>query len=199
MPAPDMSWRSRAIRSWNMVRRLPVGRGRAAVGSRSSTSRPSGGSITSRPSGGSITSRPSGGSITSLLSGGSITSLLSGGSGMVARAGQGAGLDVGQAEILFTDPLQLGQLGRSPPPGDRQVMRGRPQVLADGDDVDADAPQVDHRLHHLAGCLAETDQDRRLREESGVLGARQHRQAATVRRRRAHGALGVGALSRCCG
>ena len=65
--------------------------------------------------------------------------------GVVAGAGERAGLDVADAHGLAGD-LQLGELVGRPPAGHRQVVRGGPQVLADGDDVDADAAQVGERL-----------------------------------------------------
>jgi hypothetical protein len=81
---------------------------------------------------------------------------------------------------------------RLDPPGHRQVVGGRPEVLADGHDVDADGPQVRQRRHHLVVGLAHPHDQARLCHQSGLLGPGQHRQAAGITGRRAHRALQAG-------
>src|SRR6478735_5921746 len=61
--------------------------------------------------------------------------------GVVAGPGQGAGLDVADAEVL-ADADPLGEAGRLDPARHGQVVRRRAEVLADRDDADADAGEV---------------------------------------------------------
>ncbi len=60
--------------------------------------------------------------------------------GVVARAGERGGLHVGEAEGATRVP-QLIELGGGPIAGHRHVGGARPQVLADGYDVDTDGPE----------------------------------------------------------
>src|SRR2546422_9842661 len=48
---------------------------------------------------------------------------------------------------------------------DRQVPAARPQVLPEGQDVDIVCTKIAHRGDHFLAGLAETEHDRRLREE----------------------------------
>ena len=70
---------------------------------------------------------------------------------VIARAGERAGLDVADSG-RFADLRPAIELGGLDPAGHRQVMRRRAQVLADGDDVDADGGEVG--LVGLAGVFA---------------------------------------------
>jgi hypothetical protein len=72
------------------------------------------------------------------------------------------------------------------------MMRRRAQVLADGDDVDADARQVGQTTDDLIGRLSHADHQTGLGGEPGRLGPRQHRQAARIAGRRPHHALQPG-------
>ena len=65
--------------------------------------------------------------------------------------------------------LRAVELVGRPPPRHRQVVRGRPQVLADGDDVDADRAQVGEGAHHLVVGLAQADDQARLGGEPAAL------------------------------
>ena len=85
--------------------------------------------------------------------------------GVVARPGQRARLDVADPERL-ADPLPAVELGRLGPPGDRQVVRRRPQVLADRDDVDADAGEVGEAPDDLVVGLAQADHEPGLRRRA---------------------------------
>src|SRR5581483_6326911 len=70
--------------------------------------------------------------------------------GVVARAHQRPGLDVGEAEALGVG-AELGELVGVPPPGDGQVEGRRPQVLPQGEDVDAGAAEIGDGPPHLGG------------------------------------------------
>jgi len=61
--------------------------------------------------------------------------------GVIAGAGEGARLDVADAEAL-AERLPARELVRFDPAVDGEVVRRRAQVLADRDDVDADAGEV---------------------------------------------------------
>src|SRR6478609_583127 len=88
--------------------------------------------------------------------------------GVVAAAGERAGLDVVDAHGL-ADALELGELLGRDPPGHREVVGGGPQVLADGDDVDPDAPEIGEHADELVEGLAHADDDAALGGEPGGL------------------------------
>src|SRR5204862_1103912 len=96
--------------------------------------------------------------------------------GVIARAHQRAGLDVTVPHLEPQAP-QLGELRGRVVAGDGAVLRGRTQVLADGEDVDPTTlrAQVAHGAEQLVPLLAETAHDPRLGEQLGVqlLGATQ--------------------------
>ena len=81
---------------------------------------------------------------------------------------------------------------RLDPAIDRDVVRRRAEVLADGDDVDADGREVGEQPVDLGVGLAEADHEPGLGHEAGGLGPGEHRQAAGVAGRRAHGPLQPG-------
>ena len=100
------------------------------------------------------------------------------------------------ASAYSPDLVEL--LGR-PPPHDRQVRRRRPQVLAERDDVDADAAQVGERAAHLVGRLAHAEDHARLRDEPRRLC--RDRATRAIARSRPTGAprAAAGPRSRGCG
>ena len=77
---------------------------------------------------------------------------------------------------------------------------GGPQVLADGDDVDADAAQVGQRLDAPRPSVSPMpDDERRLRGEPGGLGPGQHATASGRSRPTGARPAGAGPPSRGCG
>ena len=70
--------------------------------------------------------------------------------GVVAGSDQRPRLDVGDPHLL-ADPLVLGELIGLDPAVDGQVVRGRLQVLAHREDVDAGVAEVGHRGGDLVG------------------------------------------------
>src|SRR5881396_1480171 len=61
--------------------------------------------------------------------------------------------------------LQLGELVRCVPARDGQMLVGRPQVLADRDDVDARRAQVAQRREQLVPILSQSADDPGLGEQ----------------------------------
>ena len=90
---------------------------------------------------------------------------------------------------LGTDGSPRVEGGGLDPAVDRQVVRRRPQVLADRDDVDADGGEVGERLDDLVVGLPHADDQPRLRRHAGGLRPGQQGEAAGVAGRRAHGPL----------
>ncbi len=88
--------------------------------------------------------------------------------------------------------FQRGELVGCDPAGDRQMVRRRPQVLTDRDDVASDSGEVGERADDLVVGLAEADHHPRLRDETLGLRLRQHREAPGVAGRGTHGALQAG-------
>src|SRR4051812_19696244 len=84
--------------------------------------------------------------------------------GVVARAHERAGRDVLEAERI-RGALEGGELVRVPVAHDRQVLLRRPQVLADGEDLDVVLAQDAERLDELLLRLAEPDHEARLRRD----------------------------------
>ena len=119
--------------------------------------------------------------------------------GVVARPHQRARLHVREAHRLRVGPDRV-ELGRCPPACDRQVLRARPQVLAERHDVDADC---------RAGRPARRGPRRsvspmpRMRPDfvtrPASFARREHRQRARVARRRTRRRVGGGQPSRGCG
>jgi hypothetical protein len=70
----------------------------------------------------------------------------------------------------FPDRLPTLELAGFGPPGDGQVMRRRPQVLPDRDDVTADAGQVGERADQFVVGLTQAHHDPRLDCETCGLG-----------------------------
>ena len=112
--------------------------------------------------------------------------------GVVAGPGQG---------LASTWPMPMPR--RRPRPGRRTPRAatsgrrggggGRPQVLADRDDLDADARQVGQGLATTSSSVSPMpDDDARLGGEAGRLGPGQHGQRAGVGRGGAHGPLEPG-------
>src|SRR6188508_433600 len=83
--------------------------------------------------------------------------------GVVGGADERAGLHVLEAH-LQADASQAHELGRRVVLHERQVLRTRAQVLADGEDVDAGGPEEAHRLEDLVPGLAEAEHDPGLRD-----------------------------------
>src|SRR5436853_4639900 len=80
--------------------------------------------------------------------------------GVVAGADQGAGGDGLEAEVVG-GLLEGFELVRVPVADYRQVVLGRAQVLADGEDLDLVLAEEAEGLDHLLEGLAEADQDRK--------------------------------------
>ena len=96
---------------------------------------------------------------------------------MVARPRERARFDVTDAEFL-ADLLPAVELVGFDPACDREVMRRRPKVVADRDDVAPDAGEIGERTDHLVVGLTEPRHDARLRRQTGRLGVRENGQAA---------------------
>ncbi|MDQ2674215.1 MAG: hypothetical protein M3Y40_06120, partial [Chloroflexota bacterium] len=79
-------------------------------------------------------------------------------SGVVAGAHQRPGLDVLEAH-LEPDAPQRHELGRRVVLHQREVLPGRAQVLADGEDVDIGLAQEGHGVDDLVPGLAEPEHD----------------------------------------
>ena len=69
---------------------------------------------------------------------------------------------------------------------------GRPQVLAQRDDVDTYRPQVGQGAEHFVALLPHAEDQPGLGDEAGVLGPGQHSQTAGITRRGSHRALEPG-------
>src|ERR687892_168380 len=85
--------------------------------------------------------------------------------GVIRAPHQRPGLDVGEAE----GPAHLGQLGELVGvivAGDRQVLRRRPQVLAQREDRHADLDEIAQRRHQLVALLAQAQDDSRLERQA---------------------------------
>ena len=72
------------------------------------------------------------------------------------------------------------------------MVRRRPQVLTDRDDVAPTPARSARHADDLVVGLTEADHDPRLGDETRRLGVREHRQAPGVAGRRTHGALQAG-------
>ena len=91
--------------------------------------------------------------------------------GVIGGADQRTRLDVGEADRAsgFTELREL--LGRVVA-RDRQVLGRRPQVLAEGQDVDVRLAQVAHRLEQLVALFAQTEDDAGLGQQARRRAAR---------------------------
>src|ERR1700737_3620828 len=78
--------------------------------------------------------------------------------GVVRAAPQRARLDVTEAQLERLD-LERREFLRGHVARDRQVVGGRPQVLADGQDLDVMGPQVAEDLDDLIELLTEAEHD----------------------------------------
>ena len=76
-----------------------------------------------------------------------------------------------QTKIDLTNTLPFVELGWLDPTGHRQMIRGGPQVLTDGHNVDPDGSKIGHGRDHFIELLAHADDDRRLRRETGCFGS----------------------------
>jgi hypothetical protein len=107
--------------------------------------------------------------------------------GVVGRARQRAGLDVIETEGA-SDLSQLTKLVRRVVASYREVICGRPKVLAQRDDVDVAAPQILHAAYHLVPLLSHPENDARLGERlwsTQAPGIGQYRQCPAISAARA--------------
>src|ERR1035437_1607445 len=78
---------------------------------------------------------------------------------------------------------QEGELLGSPPPGHRQVVGARPQILANCHDVHTDGPQISQGGQYLVLPLSHAENHPRLGGEARILGPCQQGQASCIARR----------------
>ena len=86
-------------------------------------------------------------------------------------------LQLTQPHIVEEIHVKGRELVGMPPLRHREMRPRRLQVLADREQLGADTPQIRDRGPHFVDVLTEAQHDPRLRQQSRVLGTRQHAEA----------------------